>query len=110
MPPPVEAARALLAGAARTLARFRPAGRRGGLVAVLYLVELAARYLRDRQAEAGARLGHVDAWLLPAVEEHLAGSARDTRMERTSDCEDAGAAGGAVGDPARSAGGPPGPG
>ncbi|MET7807087.1 hypothetical protein [Micromonospora chersina] len=73
---PVEAARALIAGADRALAPFDPDGRRADLVAVLYLVELAARYLRDRQAEAGARLGHVDTWLLPAVEEHLARRAR----------------------------------
>ncbi|MGV9805515.1 hypothetical protein [Micromonospora chersina] len=73
---PVEAARALIAAADRALAPFDPDGRGADLVAVLYLVELAARYLRDRQAEAGARLGHVDAWLLPAVEEHLARRAR----------------------------------
>ncbi len=35
--------------------------------AVSYLMELAARYLADRQAEAGARLGDVGTWLLPAV-------------------------------------------
>ncbi|PSK63662.1 hypothetical protein B0E53_04392 [Micromonospora sp. MH33] len=73
---PVEAARALIAGADRALAPFDSDGRGADLVAVLYLVELAARYLRDRQAEAGARLGHVDTWLLPAVEEHLARRAR----------------------------------
>ncbi|MDG4804133.1 hypothetical protein [Micromonospora sp. WMMD980] len=73
---PVAAARALIAGADRTLAPFDQAGGGADLVAVLYLVELAARYLRDRQAEAGARLGHVDTWLLPAVEEHLARRAR----------------------------------
>jgi len=67
---PLDAARALLADAASTLAPFaQPAA---GHVAALYLVELAARYLRDRQAEAGARLGHVDTWLLPAVEQWLA--------------------------------------
>lgn len=73
---PTDAARTLIAGAAGTLAPFDQDGRNADLVAVLYLVELAARYLRDRQAEAGARLGHVDAWLLPAVEEHLARRAR----------------------------------
>ncbi|WNM42065.1 hypothetical protein RMN56_12305 [Micromonospora halotolerans] len=73
---PTEAARALIAGAGRSLAPFDSDGRDADLVAVLYLVELAARYLRDRQAEAGARLGHVDTWLLPAVEEHLARRAR----------------------------------
>lgn len=70
---PLDAARALLAGAAAALAPFdQPAGA-AEAVAVLYLVELAARYLRDRQAEAGARLGQVDAWLLPAVEQRVAG-------------------------------------
>ncbi|WP_243715737.1 hypothetical protein [Micromonospora sp. KC207] len=70
---PRAAAGRLIASAADDLAPFgQPAGV-ADLVAVLYLVELAARYLRDRQAEAGARLGHVDAWLLPAVEDHLAG-------------------------------------
>ncbi|MET8910232.1 hypothetical protein [Micromonospora sp. NPDC004551] len=73
---PAEAARALIAEAGRSLAPFDADGRGADLVAVLYLVELAARYLRDRQAEAGARLGHVDTWLLPAVEEHLARRAR----------------------------------
>jgi hypothetical protein len=38
------------------------------LVAVLYLAELSARYLADRQAEAGARLGRPGAWLIPAIE------------------------------------------
>ncbi|MFG1949532.1 hypothetical protein [Micromonospora sp. NPDC048830] len=70
---PREAAARLIAGAGEALAPFgQPAGA-ADLVAVLYLVELGARYLRDRQAEAGARLGHVAAWLLPAVEDHLAG-------------------------------------
>jgi hypothetical protein len=69
---PVDAARSLLAAAAGTLQPFDQAAQVADAAAALYLVELAARYLRDRQAEAGARLGHVDAWLLPAVEEHLA--------------------------------------
>jgi hypothetical protein len=40
-------------------------------VSMGYLVELAARYLTDRQQEAGARLGDVAAWLLPAAESAL---------------------------------------
>ncbi|MGA8112420.1 MAG: hypothetical protein WCA46_02020, partial [Actinocatenispora sp.] len=35
--------------------------------ALLYLVELATRYLTDRQAEAGARLGVLGTWLLPEL-------------------------------------------
>lgn len=34
---------------------------------LLYLADLATRYLADRQLEAGARLGDVGAWLLPAL-------------------------------------------
>jgi hypothetical protein len=37
------------------------------LTALLYLVDLAARYLTDRQAEAGARLGVLGTWLLPVL-------------------------------------------
>jgi hypothetical protein len=37
------------------------------LTALLYLVDLAARYLTDRQAEAGARLGVLGSWLLPVL-------------------------------------------
>ncbi|TDQ54856.1 phosphotransferase [Actinorugispora endophytica] len=36
-------------------------------VMALYLVDLATRYLHDRQAEAGGRLAAVDDWLLPAL-------------------------------------------
>jgi hypothetical protein len=35
--------------------------------ALLYLMDLAARYLGDRQAEAGARPGVLGAWLLPVL-------------------------------------------
>ncbi|KUL36622.1 hypothetical protein [Actinoplanes awajinensis] len=35
--------------------------------ALLYLVDLAVRYLTDRQAEAGARLGVLGTWLLPVL-------------------------------------------
>ncbi len=39
------------------------------LVAILYLIELSARYLADRQAEAGARFGQPATWLIPAIKE-----------------------------------------
>ncbi|GLW31397.1 hypothetical protein [Actinoplanes regularis] len=35
--------------------------------ALLYLMDLAVRYLTDRQAEAGARLGVLGTWLLPVL-------------------------------------------
>jgi hypothetical protein len=34
---------------------------------LLYLIDLAARYVADRQAEAGARLGVLGSWLLPIL-------------------------------------------
>ena len=37
------------------------------ITALLYLVDLATRYLTDRQAEAGARLGVLGSWLLPVL-------------------------------------------
>ena len=37
------------------------------MTALLYLIDLATRYLEDRQAEAGARLGVLGRWLLPVL-------------------------------------------
>jgi hypothetical protein len=37
-------------------------------VMALYLIDLATRYLHDRQAESGSHLASVDDWLLPALE------------------------------------------
>ncbi|GII24154.1 phosphotransferase [Planosporangium mesophilum] len=36
-------------------------------IALLYLIDLATRYVADRQAESGARLGVLGRWLLPAL-------------------------------------------
>jgi hypothetical protein len=44
-------------------------------VALLYLVEIGTRYETDGQQEAGARLGDLDAWLIPALRDHLAAGA-----------------------------------
>ena len=52
-----------------SLAPFGVPASEARLVAVLYLAELSARYLADRQAEAGARLGQPGTWLIPAIEE-----------------------------------------
>jgi hypothetical protein len=43
------------------------------VTALLYLTDLAARYLTDRQAEAGARLGVLGTWLLPVLLDRLEG-------------------------------------
>lgn len=42
------------------------------LTALAYLAELSVRYLVDRQAEAGARLGAPERWLTPAIEAGIA--------------------------------------
>jgi hypothetical protein len=42
------------------------------LTALLYLCELSTRYLVDRQAEAGARLGAPGHWLIPALSTAIA--------------------------------------
>ncbi|WP_051366194.1 hypothetical protein [Hamadaea tsunoensis] len=41
------------------------------VTALLYLIDLAARYVADRQAEAGARLGVLGTWLLPVLLERV---------------------------------------
>ena len=53
--------------AGELLAPFGVAEHVRELTALLYLVDLAARYLADRQAEAGARLGVLGTWLLPVL-------------------------------------------
>jgi hypothetical protein len=53
--------------AAELLAPFAVTSEARELTALLYLVDLAARYLTDRQAEAGARLGVLGTWLLPVL-------------------------------------------
>ncbi|MEV4344356.1 hypothetical protein AB0J83_07760 [Actinoplanes sp. NPDC049596] len=62
-----EAVEATVQRAGELLAPFGvvPEGRE--VTALLYLVDLATRYLTDRQAEAGARLGVLGTWLLPVL-------------------------------------------
>ncbi|HEY2795932.1 MAG TPA: hypothetical protein VGJ28_26450 [Micromonosporaceae bacterium] len=57
----------------RLLAPFDIEPEAATLTALLYLVDLAARYLADRQAEAGARLGVLGSWLLPVLMGKVAG-------------------------------------
>lgn len=58
------------AAADRVLERAGPAPAERA-VALCYLIHLAARYLRDGQAEAGATHGKVQQWLVPAVQRHV---------------------------------------
>jgi hypothetical protein len=56
-----------IARAPELLAPFGVPVDAAGVTALLYLVDLATRYLADRQAEAGARLGVLGSWLLPVL-------------------------------------------
>jgi hypothetical protein len=61
------AVEATVRAAGELLAPFGVDAEARELTALLYLVDLAARYLTDRQAEAGARLGVLGTWLLPVL-------------------------------------------
>jgi len=61
-----------LGRADRLLAPFEIVGSAANLTALLYLIDLATRYLEDRQAEAGARLGVLGQWLLPILTRKVA--------------------------------------
>ena len=64
---PRTAAGACLERAPVLLDSFGIPARDAQLTAVLYLADLATRYLVDRQAQAGARLGAPGTWLIPAI-------------------------------------------
>lgn len=68
---PLVAARRVLREAPRWLPEFGVDSRAAELVAILYLFEIGTRYAHDDQAEAGAQLGRLDTWLLPALAEHI---------------------------------------
>lgn len=53
--------------AGELLAPFGVRGPQTLAVTVTYLLEIGARYLHDQQAEAGSRLGNLDAWLIPGL-------------------------------------------
>jgi Phosphotransferase enzyme family len=69
-PPPAAAADCVRSAASTLAAAGVPLGE-APVVALLYLAELSARYLADRQAEAGARLGRPGDWLIPAIKEAM---------------------------------------
>jgi predicted methyltransferase MtxX (methanogen marker protein 4) len=62
-----DAVEATVRKAAELLAPFGVPAEGREVTALLYLVDLATRYLTDRQAEAGARLGVLGTWLLPVL-------------------------------------------
>ena len=61
------AVQTLLDRSAQLLRPFGVAEEQAPLVASLYLMDIAVRYLQDGQAQAGARLGRLGSWLLPAL-------------------------------------------
>lgn len=65
---PADAAARCVATAPSILAPFGVPPAQARLTALAYLAELSVRYLVDRQADAGARLGAPDRWLMPAIE------------------------------------------
>jgi len=69
--PPPDAAAECMRAAPAALAPFGVPAAEAHLTGVLYLAELSVRYLADRQAEAGARLGRPSTWLIPAIEEAM---------------------------------------
>lgn len=68
---PFDAARSSLDDASAILAPFALPERAPAIVAALYLLEIGERYARDGQAEAGARIGALERWLLPALSDHV---------------------------------------
>jgi hypothetical protein len=66
-PDPLAAARECVGDAPRLLAPFGIGAEAARLTAILYLAELAVRHLADDTERAGARLGSVDRWLIPAL-------------------------------------------
>jgi len=68
---PRDAAGDCVEDAPNLLAPFGIEARDARLTAVLYLADLATRYLADRQAQAGARRGAAGTWLIPAITDQL---------------------------------------
>lgn len=69
---PLAAAAASLQSAARLLAPFGIGTEQARLTGILYLADLATRYLVDRQASAGAQHGAPGTWLIPALTSEVA--------------------------------------
>ena len=62
----------------RAASRTRPVARpvrarrqEARLTGILYLADLATRYLADRQSQAGAQLGAAGTWLIPSITDQV---------------------------------------
>ncbi|WP_025273876.1 hypothetical protein [Haloglycomyces albus] len=67
---PKTALEELLRAAPALLEPFNVTATQARATAVLYIIDLAVRYAIDRAAEAGAALGALGSWLLPALIEY----------------------------------------
>jgi hypothetical protein len=76
---PPEAVAALTARAGSLLGPFGVDRRAVRSVVSTYLLEIGARYLHDHQEEAGARLGNLNAWLVPELATLVRGLSADHR-------------------------------
>lgn len=64
------AARNICRTAPEVLAEAVPDRENASVVVAAYLIDIACRYLTERQEEAGAAAGRVEDWILPALEAH----------------------------------------
>ena len=69
---PTTAVLLLAANSSAVLAPMRVAPSEAEPTTLLYLVDLAARYMGDRAEQAGAALGALGRWLLPTLLRHIA--------------------------------------
>src|SRR5580692_6384763 len=68
---PRAAAAGCIEDAPRSLAAFGLGASDARITGILYLADLATRYLADRQAQAGAKLGAPGAWLIPSITDQV---------------------------------------
>ena len=68
---PTTAVLLLVAGASAVLSPMRVPPSEAEPTTLLYLVDLAARYMGDRAEESGAALGALGRWLLPTLLRHI---------------------------------------
>ena len=73
---PTDAVVSLVDGAPARLRSFHIDHRAAAATVLCYLTEIATRYTEDGQAAAGARLGRVQDWLLPALTARVGGLSR----------------------------------
>lgn len=76
---PARAVTRMLQAAPQLLAPFGLSAAEQALAPALYLLDIGTRYRLDRQLEAGAEIGRIGGWLLPALSQQVEGPIRTTR-------------------------------